>query len=56
VAVSLSVDGRHIVVGGPGTSCSLWDVDSGTLLAVLDGQTVPSAVVLTHDATLAFVG
>ena len=56
VAVALSVDGRRILVGGPGTSTTLWNVDSGTVMAVLEGETVPSAVVLTDDARLAYVG
>ena len=56
VAVALSVDGRLILVGGPGKSATLWDVASGRVLAVLDGETVPSAVVLTDDGRLAFVG
>jgi len=56
VAVALSVDGRRILVGGPGTSATLWDVATGEVLAVLEGETVPSAVVLTDDGRLAFVG
>ena len=56
MAVALSVDGRRILVGGPGTSATLWDVATGEVLAVLEGETVPSAVVLTDDGRLAFVG
>ena len=56
VAVALSVDGRRILVGGPGTTATLWDVATGEVLAVLEGETVPSAVVLTDDARTAFVG
>ena len=56
VAVSLSVDGRRILVGGPGTSATLWDVATAQVLAVLEGETVPSSVVLTDDSRLAFVG
>jgi len=56
VAVALSVDARRILVGGPGTSSTLWDVASAEVLAVLEGETVPSAVVLTDDGRLAFVG
>ena len=56
VAVALSLDARRILVGGPGTSATLWDVETGLVLAVLEGETVPSAVVLSDDARLAFVG
>ena len=56
VAVAVSLDGRRILVGGPGTTATLWDVATAEVLAVLEGETVPSSVVLTDDGRLAFVG
>lgn len=56
VAVALSEDGRRILVGGPSTSATLWDVATAKVLAVLEGETVPSAVVFADDGRLAFVG
>lgn len=56
VAVAVSLDGRRILVGGPNTSATLWDVATACVLAVLEGETGPSSVVLTDDGRLAFVG
>jgi WD40 repeat protein len=60
VALQSLSDCRRVLIGGQGFTTRLFNIDTGALLATLDsgdgGSSTPSAVALTDDGRLAFVG